>query len=67
MVFYKEKQKRRTGSEDDFVKCIRISPAEGEFAVRGISNALTYFRNPVELAICRLSIALLSPAISDPI
>ena len=29
VAFYKEKQKRLTGSEDDYVKSIRVSPAEG--------------------------------------
>jgi len=28
ITFYKEKQKRRTGSDADYVRCIRISPAE---------------------------------------
>ncbi|KAI0929242.1 hypothetical protein AcV5_006552 [Taiwanofungus camphoratus] len=28
LTFYKEKQKRMTGVEDDFTQCIRISPAE---------------------------------------
>lgn len=28
VAFYKDKQKRRTGSETDWIKCIKISPAE---------------------------------------
>ena len=30
MAFYKEKAKRLTGSEEDYVKVMKISPAEGE-------------------------------------
>ncbi len=33
VAFYKEKQKRQTGSEADYVKSIRISPAEGTFVL----------------------------------
>lgn len=32
MAFYKEKAVRLTGSEDNYVKVMKISPAEGELA-----------------------------------
>ena len=30
MAFYRQKQKRRGGVEENFVEAIKISPAEGE-------------------------------------
>ena len=29
VTFYRNKQKKRTGSEENFAECIKISPAEG--------------------------------------
>lgn len=53
--FYKEKQRRRTGSDKNYAETIRISTAEGELE--------THFRphrsntpNRVEMAICMLSL-----------
>ena len=53
MAFYKEKAKRLTGSEEDYVKVMKISPAEGEKIVSACACAcwLTW-HSLTELAIC---------------
>ena len=33
MAFYKEKANRLTGSEEDYVKVMKISPAEGKLVL----------------------------------
>lgn len=49
--FYKRKQKRRGGDEDDFVDCIKISPAEGP-SLQAYTSYLYSCPTPLELAIC---------------
>ncbi|KAI0077111.1 hypothetical protein K474DRAFT_1662044 [Panus rudis PR-1116 ss-1] len=65
LQFYKEKQKRRTGSEEGFAKCIKISPAE-ELAI--FWN--THTRIPKDVAqehITELATYTPAPTISSPL
>ena len=59
VAFYKEKQKRRTGAENDWVKSIKISPAEGTSG----AAFLAYLLIPsihLELGICEFDIKCLT-------
>ncbi|KZT71236.1 hypothetical protein DAEQUDRAFT_763848 [Daedalea quercina L-15889] len=65
LVFYKEKAKRLTGSEDDYVKVMKISPAE-ELAIFWNTHA----RIPRDVAIAHiteLSVLTPLPTIQSPL
>ncbi|CCL99980.1 uncharacterized protein FIBRA_02005 [Fibroporia radiculosa] len=57
LAFYKEKQKRLTGSEDNYVQCMKISPAE-ELAIFWNTHA----RIPKDVALAHIAeLGILTP------
>ncbi|KAL6298596.1 hypothetical protein BKA93DRAFT_830556 [Sparassis latifolia] len=64
LAFYREKQKRWTGSEEHFARCIRVSPAE-ELGIFWNTHA-RILKETAEAHIAELAVLVPHPTITSP-